>query len=138
MGAGEEKKKRKSMNKVLSKIASTSLLAVGLLSVTAFSRSPNRVLADRGAIATVNTENRVLTITEAKSHQPKMFSWNHDTRFLERDHLWSKSKPIVADQLRSGEPVKVRYQKQNDHLVAKSIVISHPNKATASAYQPHS
>jgi hypothetical protein len=125
-------------NKILTRIASTSLLAVGLLSVTAFSRNPDRVMADRGTIASINSDSKVLTIIEAKSHRPQMFSWNQDTRFLERDHLWNRSKPIMAEQLRSGEPVKVRYQKQNDQLVAKSVVISHAKKAAASAYQPNS
>jgi hypothetical protein len=138
-GRNGPKGKGKNMNtQVLTKIASTSLLAAGLLSVTAFSRNPDRVMADRGTIDSVNTANKVLEITEAKSKQPQTFSWNQDTRFLERDHLWNRSKPIMADQLRPGEPVRVRYQKQNAQLVAKTVVISHAKKAAASAYQPHS
>jgi hypothetical protein len=123
----------------LTKIVSTSLLAVGLLGVTAFSRNPNRTMADRGTVASVNAKESTLTITEAKSHQPQVFTWNSDTRFLERgDHLWSKSKAVMADQLQPGEPVKIRYQKENDQLLAKMIVISHPNKAAASASRSNS
>jgi len=117
----------------LRKIASTSLIAAGVIGVTAFSKNPNRPLGDRGKIQNVNPSEQRLTIQESKSKQPQMFTWNQDTRFVERDHLWSKSKPVMADQLRPGEPVKIRYQKQNDQLVAKTVVISHANKAAASA-----
>jgi hypothetical protein len=123
----------------LTKIVSTSLLMVGLVGLTAFSRNPNRTLSDRGTVASVNTSENMLTITETKSHQPQVFTWNSDTRFLERgDHLWSKSKPVMADQLQPGEPVKIRYQKENDQLLAKTIVISHSNKGAAAASQPSS
>jgi len=125
-------------SKILMKIASASLLASGLIGGTAFAGTPDHVLQDHGTIAGVNTENRILTITEAKSHEPRNFSWNHDTRLLERDHLWSRSKPVMADQLQPGEPVKVSYQKQNDQFLAKTIVISHKKTAAASAYPHHS
>ena len=114
----------------LRKVASTSLIAAGVIGVTAFSKNPNRPLGDRGTIQNVNTSEQLLTIQESKSKQPQMFTWNQDTRFVERDHLWSKSKP--------GEPVKIRYHKENDQLVAKTVVISHANKAAASATQSSS
>ena len=119
----------------LTKIVSTSVLAAGLMGVPAFARNPNRTLGDRGTIESVNAQEQMLMIKETKSKQPQVFSWNQDTRFVERDHLWSKSKPAMADQLRAGEPVKVRYQKENDQLVAKTIVVSPAKKAAASATQ---
>jgi hypothetical protein len=122
----------------LTKIVWTCLLAVGLTGVTAFAKDPNRTMEDHGTVANVNTQDNTLTITEAKSHQAQMFTWNQDTRFLERDHMLGKSKTVSAEELKQGEPVKIRYQKENDQLVAKVIVISHSNKAAASANQQHS
>lgn len=137
--SGEHRKEQSMRTKsCVTKIISTSLLAAGLVGVTAFSKNPNRMLSDRGKVVNVNTQDKTLTITEAKSHQPQMFTWNDNTRFLERDHVLSKSKAASANELKQGEPVKIRYQKENDQLVAKLIVISHTNKAAAPASQQNS
>lgn len=116
----------------LMKVASTSLLAIGMIGVTGASKNPNS-MEDHGTIESVNVQQQTFTIKESKSKEPQVFTWNQDTRFVEHNHAWSKSKPVMADQLQPGETVKVRYQKENDQLVAKSIVISHANKAAASA-----
>ena len=89
-------------------------------------------MEDRGTIQSVNASEQQLTIQESKSKQPQVFTWNQNTRFVEQDHAWSKSRPVMADHLRPGEPVKIRYQKENDQFVAKTVVISHANKAAAS------
>jgi len=111
--------------KVLTRIASSSMLVIGLTAPAAFAKNAEHMQSDRGTISNINTDNSTLMITEAKSHQPQTFSYNHDTEFREQDHVWSKSKPVAADQLREGEHAKVRYEKQNDQLMAKSVVVSH-------------
>ena len=115
------------------RVLPTALVVAGLMSVTAFSRNPNRTLGESGKIQSVNVPGQTLTIKEGKSKPLQIFSWDQDTRFMERDHFWSKNKPVSADLLQQGEAVKIRYQKENDRLVARTIVITHPTKAAASA-----
>jgi Cu/Ag efflux protein CusF len=112
-----------------------SLLAVlgaaSLMGSTAFAANPHRTLRERGMIESVDTEGMKLTVKDARSHEPQVFVWNGQTKFLERHHLLGKSRTVTAEELKQGDRVSICYEKTDDQPVAKMIVITAEHQAAA-------
>jgi hypothetical protein len=120
------------------KVIVATLCAASLMGAAAFASNAKRSLHERGTIDSVNAQDKTLTVKKAHSATPQVFVWNDATKFLERGHAPDKSKTVTADQLKAGEQVSIRYEKEADHLVAKVIAITSEHHAAAKATQQSS
>jgi hypothetical protein len=114
------------------------LVTASLMGSTAFAANPHHALLERGTIESVNAKEMKLTVTDKGSHQPEVFAWTDQTKFLERHHLFGKSKPATADDLKQGEQVRIHYEKENGLSVAKTVVITSETSAPAHGTEPQS
>ncbi len=105
------------------KIALATLCAATWMGASASAANPDRLLNERATINGIDPQAKTLTVTDRKSHAAQVFVWNDSTKFLEKDHRLSKAHPVSANDLKPGERVYIRYQNEQNQMLARSVVI---------------
>ena len=108
-----------------------TVCTVGLMNVPAYGAKPQQTLREQGTIENIDTQAGKLTVKHARTHAAEVFTWNQDTRFLERRHLIGKSKAVQPSDLSDGQRVDIQYEKQGDNLVARKVVVTRSHNAAA-------
>ena len=95
----------------------------GVVGTTAFA-NPLGIQSERGRIESIDTQAKTMTVTNQHSESAQIFVWNDTTKFLEKRHPLSKSHFVTAADLKAGEEVRIHFQKENDRMVAETVVIT--------------
>lgn len=114
----------------------TALCAASLTAATAFAANSHPALRERGTVESIDAKEMKLTIKDTQSHAAQVFAWNQQTQFIERGGHAGKPSTVAAGDLKQGDEVSIRYEKENDRLMARQVVISHEHRAPAKAARP--
>ena len=118
-----------------SRVILATLCAASLMGATALAANTEHSSSERGTIASIDASAKTLTVKDRHSQTEQIFVWNDATKFLEKDHRLSKSRPATANDLKEGEYVRISYQKADNQMVAKTVVITPQHqKATAGSH----
>jgi hypothetical protein len=82
----------------------------------------------QGTVREVDAAQRILTLEESAANQPARISWNRKTRWFSHAADPDRTGRPGSGSLVQGQPVRVLYKKEGNHLLAVRILVEpqHP------------
>jgi hypothetical protein len=111
-------------------LMSYSLAAVAALMFSGLEARAAAMQA-KGTLATVDAKAGTFSIQEKGVTAPQTFHWNNTTHFV------ADGKPASAGDLRSGEHLRVHYEKSGNTMTATEVVVQHRGQSAAKPSKKH-
>lgn len=105
-------------NPPITKTFTAGLCILALSPALVFAGNKASVTEERGLIKSVDMNAHTLVVTEHQKKSDQTFSWNDQTKFIERD------KAVSADALKAGEHVRLNYTAGAKPPVLQSVHIA--------------
>jgi hypothetical protein len=100
------------------------ILCVGTIAAALpVAASPLRQHTERGIVQSVDPQQSTLTVRDAPNGPDHSYTWDQNTKFVERLGLF-RSHAIGVSDVKPGEQARVVYKHQGNRSVARKIVVT--------------